>query len=207
MDKIMPTHRARGAYIYIRQSTPGQVVHNVESTRRQYSLQERTQALGWEEVHIIDADLGRSGGGHIDRHGFETLVAAICQGQVGAIFATEASRLARNGHEWHRLLEFCAIVETLLIDHDGVYDPKHPNDRLLLGLKGTLSELEIVTLRQRSQEAIRQKAKRGVYYSTIPAGYVRRSDGGLEKDPDEQVRASLELVFGPVRTKLLPAAM
>jgi DNA invertase Pin-like site-specific DNA recombinase len=137
MDKIMPTHRARGAYIYIRQSTPGQVVHNVESTRRQYSLQERAQALGWEEVHIIDADLGRSGGGHIDRHGFETLVAAICQGQVGAIFATEASRLARNGHEWHRLLEFCAIVDTLLIDHDGVYDPKHPNDRLLLGLKRT----------------------------------------------------------------------
>jgi len=199
MDKIMPTHRARGAYIYIRQSTPGQVVHNVESTRRQYSLRERAQALGWEEVHIIDADLGRSGGGHIDRHGFETLVAAICQGQVGAIFATEASRLARNGHEWHRLLAFCAIVDTLLIDHDGVYDPKHPNDRLLLGLKGTLSELESVTLRQRSQEAIRQKAKRGAYYSTIPAGYVRRSDGGLEKDPDEQVRASLELVFGKLR--------
>jgi excisionase family DNA binding protein len=199
MDKIMSTHRARGAYIYIRQSTPGQVVHNVESTRRQYSLQERAHALGWEEVHIIDDDLGRSGGGHIDRHGFETLVAAICQGQVGAIFATEASRLARNGHEWHRLLEFCAIVDTLLIDHDGVYDPKHPNDRLLLGLKGTLSELESVTLRQRSQEAIRQKARRGAYYATIPAGYVRRSDGGLEKDPDEQVRASLELVFGKFR--------
>jgi DNA invertase Pin-like site-specific DNA recombinase len=199
MDKITPTHRARGAYIYVRQSTPSQVLHNVESTRRQYSLSERAHALGWEEVHIIDDDLGRSGGGHIDRHGFESLVAAICQGHVGAIFAPEASRRARNGHEWHRLLEFCAIVDTLLIDHDGIYDPKHPNDRLLLGLKGTMSELEIVTLRQRSQEAMRQKAKRGAYYSAIPAGYVRCSDGGLEKDPDEQVRASLELVFRQFR--------
>jgi Recombinase/Recombinase zinc beta ribbon domain/Resolvase, N terminal domain len=118
---------------------------------------------------------------------------------VGAIFATEVSRLACNGHAWHRVLECCAIVDTLLIDHDGVYDPKHPNDRLLLGLKGTLSALEIVTWRQRSQEAIRQKAQRGACYSTIPVGYVRRSAGDLEKDPDEQVRASLELVFGKCR--------
>jgi DNA invertase Pin-like site-specific DNA recombinase len=126
MEKITPAHQARSAYIYVRQSTPGQVLHNVESTRRQYSLKERAHALGWDEVRIIDDDLGLSGGGHIERQGFETLVAAICQGHVGAIFATEASRLARNGQEWHRLLEFCAIVDTLLIDHDGVYDPKHP---------------------------------------------------------------------------------
>ncbi len=173
MEKITTAHQARKACIYVRQSTPDQVKHNVESKRRQYSLQERAQALGWREIQVIDDDLGRSGSGHIERQGFETLVAAICQGQVGAIFATEASRLARNGHEWHRLLEFCAIVDTLLIDHDGVYDPKHPNDRLILGLKGTMSELEVINFRQRSQEAIRQKAKRGEYYSHIPAGYVR----------------------------------
>jgi len=181
MEKITPAHHARSAYIYIRQSTASQVLHNVESTRRQYSLQDRARELGWDEVHIIDDDLGRSGGGHIERHGFETLVAAICQGDVGAIFAPEASRLARNGQEWHQLIEFCAIVDTLLIDHDGVYDPKHPNDRLLLGLKGTMSELEIVTFRQRSQEAIRQKAKRGEYYANVPAGYVWSRQGGSSK--------------------------
>ncbi len=158
MEKITPAHQARRAYVYVRQSTPGQVLHNVESTQLQYNLEEHAHTLGWDEVQVIDEDLGRSGGGHIERQGFETLVAAICQGHVGAIFATEASRLARNGQEWHRLLEFCAIVDTLLIDHDGVYDPKHPNDRLILGLKGTMSELEVITFRQRSQEAIRQKA-------------------------------------------------
>jgi excisionase family DNA binding protein len=199
MEKITPAHHARSAYIYIRQSTPSQVLHNVESTRRQYSLRDRAQELGWDEVHIIDDDLGRSGGGHIERQGFETLVAAICQGDVGAIFATEASRLARNGQEWHRLIEFCAIVDTLLIDHDGVYDPKQPNDRLLLGLKGTMSELEVVTFRQRSQEAIRQKAQRGEYYSNIPAGYVENGHGGLEQDPDDQVRAGITLVFAKFR--------
>jgi DNA invertase Pin-like site-specific DNA recombinase len=162
-------------------------------------LKERAHALGWDEVRIIDDDLGLSGGGHIERQGFETLVAALCQGHVGAIFATEASRLARNGQEWHRLLEFCAIVDTLLIDHDGVYDPKHPHDRLILGLKGTMSELEVITFRQRSQEAIRQQAQRGEYYSHIPAGYVRNSHGGIEQDPNEQVRAGIALVFAKFR--------
>ena len=199
MEKITPAHQARCAYVYVRQSTPGQVRHNVESKQRQYHLEEHAHALGWEEVQVIDEDLGRSGGGHIERQGFEALVAAICQGQVGAIFTTEASRLARNGQEWHRLLEFCAIVDTLLIDHDGVYDPKHPNDRLILGMKGTMSELEVITFRQRSQEAIRQKAKRGEYYSHIPAGYVLSGDGGLDKDPDEQVRAGIELVLTQFR--------
>ena len=199
MEKITSSHKARCAYVYVRQSTPGQVLHNVESKQRQYNLEEHAHALGWDEVEVIDEDLGRSGGGHIERQGFETLVAAICQGQVGAIFATEASRLARNGQEWHRLLEFCAIVDTLLIDHDGVYDPKHPDDRLILGLKGTMSELEAITFRQRSQEAIRQKAKRGEYYSHIPTGYVLNGDGKLEKDPDEQVRAGIELVLTKFR--------
>jgi excisionase family DNA binding protein len=155
--------------------------------------------LGFHDVHVIDEDLGRSGTGHVDRDGFEAMLGAVCQGQVGAVFAVEASRLARNGHEWHRLLEFCGIVDTLIVDHDGVYDPKHPNDRLLLGLKGTMSEMETATFRQRSQEAIRQMARRGVYYTRIPEGYVLRGPGRLEKDPDEQVRRALELVFSKFR--------
>jgi len=199
MSKINPSHLERAAYIYIRQSTPGQVQNNVESQRRQYGLTERARQLGFHDVHVIDEDLGRSGTGHVDRDGFEALLGAVCQGQVGAVFAIEASRLARNGHEWHRLLEFCGIVDTLIVDHDGIYDPKHPNDRLLLGLKGTMSEMETATFRQRSQEAIRQMARRGEYYTRIPDGYVLRGPGGLEKDPDEQVRRAIELVFSKFR--------
>jgi DNA invertase Pin-like site-specific DNA recombinase len=135
MTKIDQSHLQRAAYIYIRQSHPAQVQNNVESKRRQYGLTERARQLGFRDVQVIDEDLGRSAIGHVDRHGFEELLAAVCQGQVGAVFAVEAARLARNGHEWHRLLEFCGIVDTLIVDHDGVYDLKHPNDRLLLGLK------------------------------------------------------------------------
>jgi DNA invertase Pin-like site-specific DNA recombinase len=174
MSKINPSHLERAAYIYIRQSKPEQVQNNVESRRCQYSLTERAGQLGFHDVQVIDDDLGRSGSGHVDRHGFEELLAAVCQGRVGAVFAVEASRLARNGHEWHRLVEFCGIVDTLIVDHDGVYDPKHPNDRLLLGLKGTMSEMETAAFRQRSQEAIRQMARRGEYYTRIPEGYVLR---------------------------------
>jgi excisionase family DNA binding protein len=199
MSKIQKHHLARAAYIYVRQSTMTQVQHNLESQRRQYGLVDHARQLGWSEVKIIDDDLGRSGGGHVQREGFETVLAKVCQGEVGAVFALEASRLARNGQEWHRLLEFCAIVDTLIVDHDGVYDPKHPNDRLLLGMKGTMSELEISTFRQRSQEAIRQKARRGEYYNRIAEGYVLRDEGGLEKDSDEQVRSVLALVFAKFR--------
>ena len=195
MSKIQPSHLERAAYIYVRQSTMSQVRHNLESQRCQYGLAERAQQLGWEHVHVIDEDLGRSGGGCVQRYGFEALVADVCQGQVGAVFATEASRLARNGQEWHQLLEFCAIVETLIIDHDGIYDPKHPNDRLLLGLKGTMSEMEAFAFRQRSKEAIRQQAHRGEYYAYVPVGYVHLGEGRLEKDPDQHVQTSLELMF------------
>jgi excisionase family DNA binding protein len=199
MNKIEKSHLERSAYLYVRQSTLAQVHNNRESQRRQYALAERAERLGWDEVHIIDEDLGRSGSGHVQRGGFERLLAKVCQGQVGAVFAIEASRLARNGQQWHRLLEFCAIVGTLIVDQDGIYDPKHPNDRLLLGLKGTLSEMEVSTLRQRSEEAIRQKARRGEYYAYIPVGYVPLGEGRLEKDPDEQVRRSIELVFTKFR--------
>ena len=146
MTKITSDHLARSAYVYVRQSSMDQLLHNPESRRRQYALTTRSRALGWENVIVIDDDLGRSGGGTA-RPGFERLLAAICTGAAGAVFALEASRLARNGRDWHTLLEFCALVGSLIIDEDGVYDPRLVNDRLLLGMKGTFSELELSTLR------------------------------------------------------------
>src|SRR5271157_3894601 len=143
MSKIQKDHLERAAFVYVRQSSPAQVEQNLESQRRQYGLVERAKELGWRDVRVIDEDLGRSGSGRVERRGFEALLSEVCQGKAGAVFAIEASRLARNGHDWHRLLEFCQIVDTLIADHDGVYDPKHPNDRLILGLKGTMSEVEL----------------------------------------------------------------
>jgi DNA invertase Pin-like site-specific DNA recombinase len=147
MNKITPEHLARGNYVYVRQSTADQLLNNPESRRRQYALETRAQALGWQNVVVLDEDLGRSGSGQA-RPGFERLLAAICAGSAGAVFAIEASRLARNGRDWHTLLEFCAFVDTLIIDEDGVYDPRLVNDRLLLGMKGTFSELELSILRR-----------------------------------------------------------
>lgn len=199
MGKIRKEHLDRPAYIYVRQSSLSQVEQNLESRRRQYALVERAKDLGWHDVHVVDEDLGRSGSGHVERKGFETLLADVCQGQVGGVFAIEASRLARNGHDWHRLLEFCQIVDTLIVDHDGIYDPKHPNDRLVLGLKGAMSEVELSMFRQRSQEAIRQKAQRGEYYTRIAEGYALGEGGILEKDPDEQVQRAIALIFDKFR--------
>ena len=154
MTKITTEHLARNACVYIRQSTADQLAHNHESRRRQYGLVDRAKQLGWSNVEVIDDDLGRSGGG-IARPGFERLLATICDGRVGAVLAIEASRLARNGRDWHTLIEFCGLVGTLIVDEDGIYDPRHPNDRLLLGMKGTMSELELSMFRQRSQEALK----------------------------------------------------
>src|SRR5262249_57120372 len=194
MNKITHDHLARSAYVYVRQSTPDQLANNPESRRRQYALATRARALGWENVIVIDDDLGRSAGGAA-RPGFERLLAAICTGAAGAVLAIEASRLARNGRDWHTLLEFCTLVNSLIIDEDGVYDPKQVNDRLLLGMKGTFSELELSILRQRSQEALRVKAARGDLHRTVAVGYVRRPDDGIEMDPDEQVRNAIHLIF------------
>ena len=199
MSKIRKDHLDRAAYIYVRQSTMGQVEQNRESQRRQYALADRANDLGWRDIRVVDEDLGRSGGGQTERRGFETLLADVCQGKVGGVFAIEASRLARNGHDWHRLLEFCQIVDTLIVDHDGIYDPKHPNDRLVLGLKGTMSEVELSMFRQRSQEAIRQMARRGEYYTRLAEGYVLGDGGVLEKDPDERVQRTMALVFEKFR--------
>ena len=198
MTKITADHLTRCAYIYVRQSSLDQLLHNPESRRRQYALTTRAGVLGWNNAIVIDDDLGRSGGGTA-RPGFERLLAAICSGGAGAVFALEASRLARNGRDWHTLLEFCALVGTLIIDEDGVYDPQLVNDRLLLGMKGTFSELELSTLRQRSQEALRLKAARGDLHTTVAIGYRRSADDRLEQDPDQCVREALALVFRKFR--------
>jgi len=192
--KITPDHLARGAFIYVRQSTPDQLANNHESRRRQYDLAERARALGWTDVTVIDDDLGRSGSG-ISRPGFERLLAAICEGRVGAVFAVEASRLARNGRDWHTLIEFCGLVGALIVDEDGAYSAQDPNDRLLLGMKGAMSELELSLLRARSMEALRQRARRGELYSIVAIGYVRVGRGKIEMDPDLRVREAIGLVF------------
>jgi excisionase family DNA binding protein len=194
MNKISADHLTRGAYVYIRQSTLDQVHKNIESQRRQYALADRARELGWQDVEVIDDDLGRSGAG-IKRRGFERLLSALCDGLVGAVLCVEASRLARNGRDWHTLLEFCSIVSALLIDADGVYDPRDPNDRLLLGMKGQISEMELTNFRARAQAALAQKAERGELIQRAAVGYIRTADGRLEKTPDRRVREAIELVF------------
>ena len=150
--------------------------------------------LGWQDVEVIDDDLGRSGGG-VRRPGFERLLAAICEGRVGAVMSVEASRLARNGRDWHTLLEFCGLVGTIIVDEDGVYDPASPNDRLLLGMKGTMSEMELSVFRQRSIEAMKQKARRGELFLTVAVGYAKAGRDLIEKDPDRRVQQAIGLVF------------
>jgi DNA invertase Pin-like site-specific DNA recombinase len=150
--------------------------------------------LGWANIEVIDDDLGRSGAGG-RRPGFEKLLAAICEGRVGAVLSLEASRLARNGRDWHTLLEFCGLVGTLIVDEDGVYDPVSPNDRLLLGMKGTMSEMELSVFRQRSIEAMKQKARRGELFLTVAIGYVKTGGDRIEKDADRRVQAAIALVF------------
>jgi DNA invertase Pin-like site-specific DNA recombinase len=194
MISITPDHLTRAAFVYVRQSTNDQVLHNHESRRRQYELVDRARALGWACVEVIDDDLGRSGSG-VSRPGFEKLLAAICEGRVGAVVSVEASRLARNGRDWHTLLEFCGLVGTLIVDEDGVYDPRHPNDRLLLGMKGTMSEMELSLFRQRSLEALKQKARRGELFLTVAIGYLKTSHDRIEKDPDRRVQEAITLAF------------
>ena len=161
----------RKAVVYVRQSTPAQVQVNVESRRRQYELVEVARRRGFREIEVIDDDLGRSAGGAVARPGFERLVAGLCAGEVGAVLCLEASRLARNGRDWHHLLELCGLVEARVIDLDGVYDPCRPNDRLLLGMKGSISEFELGVLRARMLDAARAKARRGELRISVPIGY------------------------------------
>ena len=193
--KITPEHLRRGAIVYVRQSTLGQVLEHTESKRRQYALADSARQLGFVSVSIIDDDLGRSGSGLVERPGFQKLVAAVCGGSVGSVFCIEASRLARNGRDWHHLIDLCALVNTLVIDHDGVYDPRLINDRLLLGLKGTMSEYELSLLRQRGLAARDAKARRGELRFALPPGFCWDELGRIEIDPDERVSDAIRLLF------------
>src|SRR5579863_2829482 len=169
---LPPALLKRKAVVYIRQSTPLQVQVNLESQRRQYELVDEARRRGFRDVEVIDDDLGRSASGTVARPGFEKLVAWLCAGDVGAVLCFDASRLARNGRDWHHLLELCGLVEARVIDLDGVYDPCRPNDRLLLGMKASISEFELGVLRARMIDAARSKASRGELRISVPFGYV-----------------------------------
>ena len=198
MSKITTDHLSRSAFVYVRQSTMGQVHHNLESQRRQYGLEQRARQLGWQSVVVIDEDLGRSGSG-VARPGFDRLLAAVGRSEVGAVFAIEASRLARNGRDWHTLLEFCAIVGTLIIDEDGIYDPRQGTDQMVLGLKGHFSMMESSAIHQRSREAQREMAERGELFLIVASGYEISPAGGLVKTANLRVQAAIALVFQKFR--------
>jgi DNA invertase Pin-like site-specific DNA recombinase len=198
-EKIQPSHLERLACVYVRQSSMGQVRYHQESSRRQYELEARAQQLGFREVMVIDEDLGVSGSGTQERRGFGRLLALVCEGRVGGVFALEASRLARNNRDWHHLLDLCVLTDTLVIDHDGVYDPRRMNDRLLLGLKGTMSEFELGLMRQRALEALKETVRRGELLSTPAIGYVRTEDNRVEVTPDRQVQEAVRSVFAKFR--------
>lgn len=198
-SKITPEHFRRGAVVYVRQSTMGQVVEHTESQRRQYALAEAAKTMGFAAVTTIDEDLGRSGSGLVERPGFQRLVANVCGGTVGAVFCIEASRLARNGRDWHHLIDLCALVGTLIVDPDGVYEPRLMNDRLLLGLKGTMSEYELSLLRQRGLAARDSKAKRGELRYSLPPGYCWNELGRMEMDPDDRVASAIRLLLRKFR--------
>ena len=196
-QKVKTAHLKRNAYLYIRQSTLRQVFDNSESTKRQYALRQRAVALGWSEdrIIVIDSDLGQSGASAADREGFQRLVTEVSLGRAGIVLGLEVSRLARNSADWHRLLEICALTDTLILDEDGIYDPAHFNDRLLLGLKGTMSEAELHVLRARLQGGILNKARRGELIMRPPVGLSYGSERRLVFDPDQQVQAALRLLF------------
>jgi excisionase family DNA binding protein len=185
----------RAAYVYVRQSTAQQGRTHRESQQRQYGLADRARQLGFARVVVIDEDLGKSGSGLVDRPGFGQLLAAICGGEAGAVLALEASRLARNNRDWHHLLDLCAMTNTVIIDDHGVYDPQQVNDRLLLGLQGTMSEFELSLFRQRARQAFEQKVRRGHALWEVPVGFVRTEDDRCEQIPDRQVQQAVAGVF------------
>lgn len=198
-DKIRSEHLDRAAYVYVRQSTLQQVRHHREGQQRQYGLADRARQLGFVRVVVIDDDLGTSGAGKQARPGFGRLLTAVCEATVGAVFALEASRLARNNRDWHHLIDLCGMTDTLLVDDDGIYDPRLINDRLLLGLKGTMSEFELNLFRQRAREAFEQKVRRGCVMWEVPVGFVRTADDRVEKSPDRQIQAAVQSVFHKFR--------
>jgi DNA invertase Pin-like site-specific DNA recombinase/F0F1-type ATP synthase membrane subunit b/b' len=202
-QKVNAGHLRRDAYLYIRQSTPRQVLENTESTQRQYDLRQRAVALGWplERVVIIDHDLGHSAAtaSAVDREGFRKLVTEVSLGRAGIVLGLEVSRLARNSTDWHRLLEICALTDTLILDEDGIYDPSHFNDRLLLGLKGTMSEAELHVIHARMRGGLLSKARRGELAIPLPIGFIYNDAGEVVFDPDQQVQESIRLLFATFR--------
>src|SRR5437660_5596775 len=196
-EKIRPHHLERKAILYVRQSSTHQVLHNRESSTLQYAMRDRLIALGWSEIETVDDDLGRSAAGGVARAGFERMVAEVCLGKVGAVAAREVSRFARNSRDWQQLIEMCRVVDTVLIDQETIYAPRQGNDRLLLGLKGSLNEYELDLLRQRSLSARYEKARRGELVVAAPVGFVKMGDR-LEKDPDRRVQEAITLVFDKV---------
>lgn len=199
--KVTPQHLSRKAWLYVRQSTLRQVVENTESTERQYALRDRAIALGWpaESIEVIDSDLGRSGARSVDRAGFRRLVSEAGMGNAGIVMGLEVSRLARKSSDWHHLLEICALTETLLLDEDDVYDPRNFNDRLVLGLKGTMSEAELHVQAARMRGAILSKAQRGELAISLPVGFVYDHEGKVRLDPDEMVRGAIRHLFETFR--------
>jgi len=194
-EKVTERHLQRKAVLYVRQSTMQQVRNNEESRLLQYSMRDRLKSLGWKKVEVIDEDLGRSAGGMVDRVGFQRLVTQVTVGAVGVVAARELSRFARNSRDWQRLLEVCRYVDTLLVDQDAVYDVRQSNDRLLLGLKGSLNEYELDLLRLRALEAKKAQASRGEYFARISVGYRKNDDGQLEKTPDLRVQQAITLTI------------
>jgi DNA invertase Pin-like site-specific DNA recombinase len=197
--KMHAIHLQRDAYIYVRQSTGHQVRAHPESQRRQYALADQARSLGFAQVIVIDEDVGRSGSGRHERPGFGQLLAAVCEGRVGAVFALEASRLARNNRDWHHLIDLCALTETLLVDDDGIYDPRQLNDRLVLGMKGSMAEYELGLMRQRARQAFEAKIQRGHVLWEVPVGFMRTRDDRLEKIADRQVQHAVKGVFEKFR--------
>src|SRR5438128_7912068 len=198
-DLLPATVLRRKAVVYVRQSTPTQVQTNLESQRRQYDLVEEARRRGFVNIEVIDDDLGRSASGTMARPGFDRLVAWLCAGAVGAVLCFDASRLARNGRDWHHLLELCGLVEARVIDMDGIYDPCRPNDRLLLGMKGSISEFELGVLRARMLDAARAKARRGELWISVPIGYLWHREIGLGFDPDLRIQEVIRLIFARFR--------
>ena len=211
-EMLPATVLERKAVVYVRQSCQTQVETNLESRRRQYELVEVARRQGFRAIEVIDDDLGRSASGMVARPGFDRLVAALCAGEIGAVLCFDASRLARNGRDWHHLLELCGLVEARVIDLDGVYDPCRPNDRLLLGMKGSISEFELGILRARMLDAARSKAERGELRISVPVGYLWHRDHGLGFDPDLRLQQTIRLIFerfrqlGSARQTLLSLA-
>lgn len=195
--KVQPRHLERAAYLYVRQSSMRQVLENVESTKRQYALRGRANALGWrdDQIIVIDSDQGESGASASWREGFQRLVTDVGMGHAGIVMGLEVSRLARNNADWHRLLEICALADTLILDEDGVYDPASFNDRLLLGLKGTMSEAELHVLKARLRGGILNKVRRGEYRCPLPTGLAYDEIGNVVLDPDAQIRATIAYFF------------